>query len=117
MTIHRQALATFGTLLVALLISAAYTRAETPSVTLTTLYTGGGYGVVPYAQVASGGASGNGAVSSLTPPTSAGGPWTETVLHSFGSGSDGSRPDVGKRAGYDWHGRGGVSVVAAPGEA
>ena len=39
-----------------------------------------------------GGASGLGTVFQLSPPTSSGGNWTETVLHNFGSGSDGAEP-------------------------
>jgi uncharacterized repeat protein (TIGR03803 family) len=45
------------------------------------------YGTAPY-----GGASGNGVVFKLTPPTTAGGAWTETVLYSFNGGSDGTLP-------------------------
>ncbi|HLW69023.1 MAG TPA: choice-of-anchor tandem repeat GloVer-containing protein [Candidatus Binataceae bacterium] len=41
-----------------------------------------------------GGASGLGTVFSLKPPSSAG-PWTESVLHSFTGGSDGSQPVAG----------------------
>jgi|HubBroStandDraft_1064217.scaffolds.fasta_scaffold04000_5 hypothetical protein len=37
-----------------------------------------------------------GTVFALTPPASAGGAWTETVIHSFaGSGSDGADPTAG----------------------
>jgi uncharacterized repeat protein (TIGR03803 family) len=32
-------------------------------------------------------------VFSLTPPATTGGLWTEAVIHSFGLGSDGSKPD------------------------
>jgi hypothetical protein len=39
-----------------------------------------------------GGNAGFGTVFELTPPSSAGGTWGETVLHSFGGGSDGSFP-------------------------
>jgi uncharacterized repeat protein (TIGR03803 family) len=101
----RQALATSGTLLV----FAACTRAQTPSPTLTTLYTGGMGGAQPYAGVVIGsggvlygtatyGGTGScylgcGTVFSLTPPASSGGAWTEAVLHSFG-GSDGSYPEA-----------------------
>ena len=38
------------------------------------------------------GTNGNGTVFQLAPPSSPGGNWTETVLHSFGSGSDGFHP-------------------------
>jgi len=51
----------------------------------TTLYGGGG----PCSQ----GSSGCGTVFSLRPPPSAGGPWTERVLHSFTS-TDGAQPDA-----------------------
>src|SRR5271169_656842 len=37
-------------------------------------------------------ASGCGTVFKLSPPTAAGGPWTETVLHSFSGGNDGQEP-------------------------
>jgi uncharacterized repeat protein (TIGR03803 family) len=39
-----------------------------------------------------GGKIGNGTVFSLTPPTSPGDSWTETVLHNFTGGSDGGWP-------------------------
>jgi uncharacterized repeat protein (TIGR03803 family) len=45
-----------------------------------------------YGTTASGGVSGKGTVFKLTPPAAAGDPWTETVLHSFAGGSDGSNP-------------------------
>jgi uncharacterized repeat protein (TIGR03803 family) len=44
---------------------------------------------VLYSTTATGGASFSGTAFSLTPPASPGGPWTQTVLHSFG-GTDGS---------------------------
>jgi len=37
-------------------------------------------------------AGGNGAVFQITPPTGRGGPWTDTVLHTFSGGSDGGNP-------------------------
>jgi uncharacterized repeat protein (TIGR03803 family) len=40
-----------------------------------------------------------GTVFELSPPTSAGGTWTETVLHDFGSGSDGQEPEAGLHLG------------------
>src|SRR5271165_1650356 len=43
-----------------------------------------------YGTTAGGGAAGNGAVFKLTPPARRGGVWTESVLHSFPSGTDGS---------------------------
>lgn len=48
-----------------------------------------------------GGASGNGTIFSLAPAGSAGGAWTETVLHSFTGGSDGGNPTAGLTAGSD----------------
>jgi uncharacterized repeat protein (TIGR03803 family) len=69
----------------------------------TTLYTftGGADGLGPlcrlvlykgslYGTTVKGGASGHGVIFQLTPPASRQGAWTETVLHSFTSGSDGS---------------------------
>ena len=44
-----------------------------------------------YGATYNGGTSGNGTVFKLTPPTTTGGAWTETVLYSF-SGSDGANP-------------------------
>jgi uncharacterized repeat protein (TIGR03803 family) len=41
------------------------------------------------------GAVGCGTVFSLTPPKSAGGAWTEGVLHSFAGGTDGANPGAG----------------------
>jgi len=37
---------------------------------------------------------GAGTVFELTPPTSSGGSWTESILHSF-DGTDGTAPDAG----------------------
>jgi uncharacterized repeat protein (TIGR03803 family) len=45
-----------------------------------------------YGTTAYGGTPGNGTVFQLTPTASSGGNWTETVLHSFGSGGDGIYP-------------------------
>ena len=45
-----------------------------------------------YGTTSSGGASGDGTVFKLTPPATQGGAWTETVLHSFKGGTDGSNP-------------------------
>jgi uncharacterized repeat protein (TIGR03803 family) len=47
-----------------------------------------------YGTTSLGGASGNGTVFKLTPPTISGGAWTESVLHSF-TGSDGDYPWAG----------------------
>jgi uncharacterized repeat protein (TIGR03803 family) len=72
----------------------------------TTLYAfaGGNDGAVPYANLVmdtagalygttyAGGASGNGIAFKLTPPTTKKGAWTETLLHSFTGGNDGSEP-------------------------
>ena len=85
-------------------------------------FAGGGDGVKPYANVVIGsggtlygttefgGTQGHGTVFSLTPPTSPGGPWTETVLNSFPSHNhDGGGPIVGVVIG-----RGGVLYGATP---
>jgi uncharacterized repeat protein (TIGR03803 family) len=45
-----------------------------------------GTGGVFYGTTSAGGATGNGTVFELTPPTKAGGAWTETVLYSFQAG-------------------------------
>jgi uncharacterized repeat protein (TIGR03803 family) len=45
-----------------------------------------------YGTTSQGGASNLGVVFALTPPASPGGPWIETVLHSFAGGSDGGDP-------------------------
>jgi uncharacterized repeat protein (TIGR03803 family) len=45
-----------------------------------------------YGTTAYDGASGGGTVFQLSPPASPGSSWTETVLHNFGSGSDGANP-------------------------
>jgi uncharacterized repeat protein (TIGR03803 family) len=47
-----------------------------------------------YGTTLGGGAFGVGTVFQLTPPSVAGGAWTETILHSF-AGSDGARPYAG----------------------
>jgi uncharacterized repeat protein (TIGR03803 family) len=48
-----------------------------------------------YGTTSGGGASGNGTVFKLTPPAAPGASWTETILHSFAGGSDGSGPGAG----------------------
>jgi uncharacterized repeat protein (TIGR03803 family) len=48
-----------------------------------------------YGTTTAGGANGNGAVFELQVPTVAGGAWTEKVLYSFGTGTDGSDPVAG----------------------
>jgi uncharacterized repeat protein (TIGR03803 family) len=70
-------------------------------------FTGGGHGSVPiggliadssgalYGTTGEGGALGMGTVFKLTPPTIAGGTWTEHVLYSFTGGSDGGNPQAG----------------------
>ncbi len=45
-----------------------------------------------YGTTFAGGASGNGTVFELSPPSQEGGKWTERVLYTFGSGSDGANP-------------------------
>lgn len=45
-----------------------------------------------YGTISAGGASGNGAVFEISPPPSKTGPWTETILYSFGTGTDGATP-------------------------
>ena len=42
-----------------------------------------------------GGANSAGTVFELTPPATAGGDWTESILWSFGNGTDGSHPQAG----------------------
>lgn len=39
--------------------------------------------------------TGSGTVFSLTPPTTPGGAWTETILHNFTGGADGAVPVAG----------------------
>ena len=51
-----------------------------------------GAGGVLYGTTAYGGTNGSGTVYSVTPPTTQGGSWTETVLYSFQSGSGGGQP-------------------------
>ena len=53
-----------------------------------------GEGGVLYGTTTVGGASGNGVVFSLTPPSMAGGSWTEKVLHSFTGSPEGSDPNA-----------------------
>jgi uncharacterized repeat protein (TIGR03803 family) len=48
-----------------------------------------------YGTTTAGGASGNGAVFKLAVPVAAGGPWKQSVLYSFGSGTDGAIPVAG----------------------
>jgi uncharacterized repeat protein (TIGR03803 family) len=45
-----------------------------------------------YGTTSAGGANGSGAVFKLTAPKTKGGAWTESLLYSFGSGSDGATP-------------------------
>jgi uncharacterized repeat protein (TIGR03803 family) len=62
-----------------------------PNATLISDATGALYGTTVY----EGGPYNNGTVFELTPPATPGGAWTETVLHSFGGGSDGANPYSG----------------------
>jgi uncharacterized repeat protein (TIGR03803 family) len=48
-----------------------------------------------YGTTTAGGSSGNGTVFKLAIPTVSGGEWTEEVLHSFGTGTDGTIPVAG----------------------
>jgi uncharacterized repeat protein (TIGR03803 family) len=48
-----------------------------------------------YGTTAYGGASNAGTVFELTPPATAGGAWTETLLHAFTGGRDGGFPQAG----------------------
>jgi len=48
-----------------------------------------------YGTTAGGGPAGNGTVFELSPPTERHGQWSETVLYSFGTGSDGATPVAG----------------------
>jgi uncharacterized repeat protein (TIGR03803 family) len=61
----------------------------TPESTIT-LSSGAAYGTTSY-----GGSSGDGTVYSLSPPSSAGGAWTETILYNFTGGANGSFPSGG----------------------
>lgn len=54
-----------------------------------------GSGRVLYGTTFSGGAFGGGAVFSLSPPSTPGGAWTESVLYSFSNGADGGAPYYG----------------------
>ena len=96
----------------------------------TTLYafTGGNDGGIPqagllgdaagnlYGTTYSGGASGEGVVFELSPPTKAGKPWTESVLWTFTGGNDGGEPTgtlIADKAGnlYGTTDGGGTGVV------
>jgi uncharacterized repeat protein (TIGR03803 family) len=48
-----------------------------------------------YGTAEGGGTFGLGAIFKLTPPSTSGGAWTETVLHNFSSGHDGAEPFYG----------------------
>ncbi len=54
-----------------------------------------------YGTAAVGGTSNLGTVFSLAPPASPGGAWTETVLHNFTGGTDGSSPLAGVAIGAE----------------
>jgi uncharacterized repeat protein (TIGR03803 family) len=56
---------------------------------------GAGGQPVLYGTSETNGSLNSGTVFSLTPPASAGGPWTETVLYTFTGGSDGGQPVAG----------------------
>jgi uncharacterized repeat protein (TIGR03803 family) len=55
---------------------------------------------VLYGTTYGGGVSNTGTVFSLAPPASPGGPWIETVLHSFSGAGDGSLPNAGVAIGH-----------------
>jgi uncharacterized repeat protein (TIGR03803 family) len=100
-----------GLFLVAALIAATSFSSRTAAQTLTTLYsfTGGSDGATPLAGLIFdaagnlyGTASDNlapvvryGTVFKLTPPSTTGGSWTQTVLHSFAGTTDGAGPYAG----------------------
>ncbi|HLY18317.1 MAG TPA: choice-of-anchor tandem repeat GloVer-containing protein, partial [Bryobacteraceae bacterium] len=54
-----------------------------------------GPGGILYGTTLGGGPMGRGSVFSLTPPTTPGGKWTETMLHGFTNGTDASEPRAG----------------------
>ena len=54
------------------------------------------YGTTTY-----GGAYGYGVVVDLTPPSTIGGNWNESILWSFGNGADGQQPVAGLINGYE----------------
>jgi uncharacterized repeat protein (TIGR03803 family) len=68
-----------------------------------------GSGVL-YGTTQGGGTTGYGTVFSLTPPSSPGGAWTETILYNFSGGSDGAHPVASVAVG-----RGGVLYGTTPG--
>lgn len=75
-----------------------------------------GRGDVLYGTTQKGGTAGLGTAFSLTPPSSPGGSWTETVIHNFTGGSDGSYPQAGLAIGeggvlYGTTAMGGPSTV------
>jgi len=103
MSNRRPALAFGGALLTALAVLTGYAEAQTTG-TFRTLYNfAGGDGAQSSAALVIGksgvlygttqyGGLGYGTVFSLTPPASAGGVWTESVLYSFAGGADGASP-------------------------
>jgi len=97
-----------GKLFAAAVVLSASIAARAATPTFTTLYsfTAGGDGGYPQGTLAidnngvlygttRGGANGVGNVYSMTPPSSPGGSWTQTVLYSFTGGSDGRFPFSG----------------------
>jgi uncharacterized repeat protein (TIGR03803 family) len=76
-----------------------------------------------YGTTTSGGSGGDGTIFELSPPATAGGAWTETVLYSFpSSGKVGNRPSgklafdpVGNLYGTTWYGGTGINCGAHPG--
>jgi len=83
------------------ILAASITRTASAGIRLTTLYSVIGEG--PVGLAASHGAlyvasdafgTGPGQIFELSPTSPPGGPWTETVLHSFGGPGDGSEPEL-----------------------
>jgi uncharacterized repeat protein (TIGR03803 family) len=66
------------------------TDGQTPQASLVADASGNVYGTT-----IQGGTAGAGTVFELSPPATAGGPWTETILHNFTGGADGMNPSDG----------------------
>ncbi|MGA2591209.1 MAG: choice-of-anchor tandem repeat GloVer-containing protein [Bryobacteraceae bacterium] len=95
-------------IVIALLVCGASGAAQNPPPSLTTIYnftdSSGGYqpvapvivgqGGVLYGSTYKGGLYNDGTVFSLTPLSSPGRAWAQTVLYSFGGGTDGANPEM-----------------------